>query len=324
MSLLRGLASAVACAATPDVSPHAIQPLDLEGRAMSGGSDDEVMVFLLAGQSNMVGRGNGTALSKSLLRRLHSLSDPKKGDCPIGYYAAGLAGAGSTSYNDSVCSMGIEHRYPVFDLRSSAFQPIERMRLAPVEGCVWEKTIFRLDTHFGPEISLGLALNEQWPTRRIVLSKRALSGSTLATGWTPGTDGYRALLADFRLIAADHYPRRVVLSGFLWLQGEADAKDARDAKNYKSNLLSLVWSRACGTTRAPLRCQSSSSASQAACRVSRAPRARFRRRWTAPLSRSRTVWRECRTWPTPPPQLRPLTRAPTTTWPSAARAAWRA
>mgnify|MGYP001986285795 CR=1 FL=1 len=86
----------------------------------------------------------------------------------------------------------------------------------------WEKAIFRLDTHFGPEISLGLALNEQWPTRRIVLSKRALSGSTLATGWTPGTDGYRALLADFRLIAADSYPRRVVLSGFLWLQGGCD------------------------------------------------------------------------------------------------------
>ena len=226
-------------AATPAVSRDAIQPLD--PKAGSGGADDEeVMVFLLAGQSNMVGRGNGSALSEHLLRRLHSLSDPKKGDSPIGYYAAGLAGAGSTSYNDSVCSMGIEHRYPVFDLRSSAFQPIERMRLAPVEGCAWEKSIFRLDTHFGPEISLGLALNEQWPTRRIVLSKRALSGSTLATGWTPGTDGYRALLADVRLIAADHYPRPVVLSGFLWLQGEADAKDARDAKAYEANLLSLV------------------------------------------------------------------------------------
>ena len=240
---LRGIASAVACAATPGVSLDAIQPLDFEGGGPgSVGANDEVMVFLLAGQSNMVGRGNGSALSENLLRRLHSLSDPSKDDSPIGYYAAGLAGAGSTSYNDSVCSMGIEHRYPVFDLRSSAFQPIERMRLAPVEGCVWEKAIFRLDTHFGPEISLGLALNEQWPTRRIVLSKRALSGSTLATGWTPGTDGYRALLADFRLIAADHYPRRVVLSGFLWLQGEADAKDARDAKNYEPNLLSLVTS----------------------------------------------------------------------------------
>ena len=200
MSLLRGLASAVACAATPGsrfVSLDATKldnPHDLEGgKAGSDGADDDVMVFLLAGQSNMVGRGNGSALSKKLLRRLHSLSDPTKDDSPIGYYAAGLAGASSTSYNDSVCSMGIEHRQKVFDLRSSAFQPIERMRLAPVDGCAWEKAIFRLDTHFGPEISLGLALNEQWPTRRIVLSKRALSGSTLATGWTPGTDGYRAL-----------------------------------------------------------------------------------------------------------------------------------
>ena len=263
MSLLRGLASAVACAATPGsrfVSLDATKPLDLDGgkagtskaasRSTSkpgsdgagDGADDDVMVFLLAGQSNMVGRGNGSALSKKLLRRLHSLSDPTKEDSPIGYYAAGLAGASSTSYNDSVCSMGIEHRQKVFDLRSSAFQPIERMRLGPVDGCAWEKAIFRLDTHFGPEISLGLALNEQWPTRRIVLSKRALSGSTLATGWTPGTDGYRALLADFRLIAADNYPRRVVLSGFLWLQGEADAKDAADASNYERNLLRLVTS----------------------------------------------------------------------------------
>ena len=117
---LRGIASAVY--AEGHVKLDAIQPLDFEGGGPgSGGADDEVMVFLLAGQSNMVGRGNGTALSESLLRRLHSLSDPKKDDSPIGYYAAGLAGAGSTSYNDSVCAMGIEHRYPVFDLRSSAF-----------------------------------------------------------------------------------------------------------------------------------------------------------------------------------------------------------
>ena len=238
---LRGVASAVACAAIPGVPPDAIQPLDVDGSNVgSDGADDEVLVFLLAGQSNMVGRGNGSALSTTLLQRLRSLSNLKSRDSPIAYYAAGLAGAGSTSYNETVCSMGIEHRYPVFDPRSSAFQPIERMTLAPVEGCVWEKSIFRLETHFGPEISLGLALNEQWPEKRIVLSKRALSGSTLEGTWAPGKDAYGALLTDFRRIAADYSPRRVVLAGFLWLQGEADAKDARSAKNYESNLDSLV------------------------------------------------------------------------------------
>ena len=237
---LRGVASAVACAAVPNFSPDATQALNVDRDA--GEDDEEVLVFLLAGQSNMVGRGNGSVLSKRLLERLHSLSDPKKEDSPIAFYAAGLAGAGSTSYNETVCSMGIEHRYPVFDVRSTTFQPVERMRLAPVEGCAWEKAIFRLDTHFGPEIAMGLALNEQWPTRRIVLSKRAASGSTLAGSWAPGMDGYAALLADFRRIAADHYPRRVVLSGFLWLQGEADAKDATSAKNYESNLHHLVTS----------------------------------------------------------------------------------
>ena len=280
MSLLRGLASAVACAATPGsrfVSLDATKldnPHDLEGgKAGSDGADDDVMVFLLAGQSNMVGRGNGSALSKKLLRRLHSLSDPTKDDSPIGYYAAGLAGASSTSYNDSVCSMGIEHRQKVFDLRSSAFQPIERMRLAPVDGCAWEKAIFRLDTHFGPEISLGLALNEQWPTRRIVLSKRALSGSTLATGWTPGTDGYRALLADFRLIAADNYPRRVVLSGFLWLQGEADAK--RTSSDYYArefplmiNLWRKYFTSARGPSTPPALAASSARSQASACTAS--------------------------------------------------------
>ena len=33
-----------------------------------------------------------------------------------------------------------------------------------------------------------------------------------------------------------------MLSGFLWLQGEADAKDAADASNYERNLLRLVTS----------------------------------------------------------------------------------
>ena len=226
-------------AASVTVARGAMQPVHL-AHSTAGGEGGDVYAFFLAGQSNMVGRGNGTALSGELLQMLLSLSSPDDQDAPIAFYAANMAGAASTSYRDSLCSMGSEHRYSTLDVRSRSFQPIERLPLTPVKSCDWERVIFRLDTHFGPEISLGLALHAQWPSKRIVLSKRAVSGSTLAESWVPGKPGYGALLTDLRRIAADHYPRRVVPAGLLWLQGEADSKDWRSASAYSTNLNSLV------------------------------------------------------------------------------------
>ena len=116
------------------------------------------------------------------------------------------------------------------------------MALSPlaVEACIWEKSLYKLDSHFGPELAFGLALHEQYPERQIVLSKRAVSGSTLANDWAPGCDGYRALLDDLTRIR-DAYPdSTVVPSGLLWLQGEADAKESEDARTYGENLKRLI------------------------------------------------------------------------------------
>ena len=115
-----------------------------------------------------------------------------------------------------------------------AFSPLA------VEACIWEKSLYKLDSHFGPELAFGLALHEQYPERQIVLSKRAVSGSTLANDWAPGRDGYRALLDDLTRIR-DAYPdSTVVPSGLLWLQGEADAKESEDARTYGENLKRLI------------------------------------------------------------------------------------
>ncbi len=88
-------------------------------------------LYLLVGQSNMVGRGNGADVSRELLGKLNSIGSRTDLDAPVTFYAAGMAGAGSTSYADTGCTLGFEHNYPVLEVGSSAFQPVERLTLAP-------------------------------------------------------------------------------------------------------------------------------------------------------------------------------------------------
>ena len=98
----------------------------------------------------------------------------------------------------------------------------------------------QLNSHFGPELSLGLALHGQWPERQFVLLKRANSGSTLAGDWVPGSHGYRALLEDVEVIRKANPDKRVVPTGLLWLQGEADAKDSEKSESYGTNINRLI------------------------------------------------------------------------------------
>ena len=98
----------------------------------------------------------------------------------------------------------------------------------------------QLSSHFGPELSFGLALHGQWPERQFALLKRANSGSTLAEDWVPGSHGYRALLEDVEVIRKANPDKRVVPTGLLWLQGEADAKDFEKSESYGPNINRLI------------------------------------------------------------------------------------
>ena len=218
-------------------------PVQPAGRAYGANLPANASVlhlYLLVGQSNMVGRGNGDDLSRELAGKLNAVGGLANPDAPVAFYAAGMAGAGSTSYASTGCTLGFEHSEPVLDVSSSAFQPIERLPLAPVESCGWEKSAMQLNSHFGPELSLGLALHGQWPERQFVLLKRANSGSTLAGDWVPGSHGYRALLEDVEVIRKANPDKRVVPTGLLWLQGEADAKDSEKSESYGTNINRLI------------------------------------------------------------------------------------
>lgn len=123
-------------------------------------------------------------------------------------------------------------------------EQVERLPLAPVLSCKYEQDLMRPVTRFGPEISFGLALNEQWPERKFVILKRAVSGSSLATDWARSRQtadtGYGALVNDLVQIRAAYQPRRVIVAGLLWLQGETDSKDKAMAAAYGANLHSFI------------------------------------------------------------------------------------
>lgn len=231
--------------ASTAIEPHAtlngpVQPADRAHADHTPANASILHLYLLVGQSNMVGRGNGNDLSRELLGKLSTVASMTDPNAPIAFYAAGMAGAGSTSYANTGCTLGFEHSSPVLEVGSSAFQPIERLPLAPVESCGWEKSAMRLSSHFGPELSLGLALHGQWPERQFALVKRANSGSTLADDWVPGSHGYRALLEDVEVVRNANPDKIVVPTGLIWLQGEADAKDYEKSESYGPNINHLI------------------------------------------------------------------------------------
>ena len=219
-----------------------LQPVSLFATGATTDTGDDVHLYFLAGQSNMVGLGNGSALSAELTARLQALSRPGDPTAPITYYAATHAGGASTSYSRASCVMNSERDQRVLDRKSPDFQKVERLPFAPVTSCHWENVIYDLPSRFGPELSFGLALHEHWPDQQFVLSKRAVCGASLAQDWTPGkhSSGYGALMADLVEVRRAFSPRRVVPAGLIWVQGEADSTVESQAKAYQANLISFI------------------------------------------------------------------------------------
>ena len=122
--------------------------------ALQAEGDKDVHLFFLAGQSNMVGFGNGSVLSSDLLRQLRTLSQPE--DPRVALYAAADALGAATARGRETCTFDKMRRGTNFQ------EPAERVPLAPVEACRWERAITHLSSRFGPELSLGLALHAQW------------------------------------------------------------------------------------------------------------------------------------------------------------------
>ncbi len=123
-----------------------------------------------------------------------------------------------------------------------------------------------LSNRFGPELLFGRTLAERSPGTRVALIKYALGGSGLADGvgygnWHPdfsdgaGLNQYDHALKTLRTafaradIDGDGFTDRLIPSGIVWMQGEADAHHSQAAADqYRANLERLM-----GLLRAALR-----------------------------------------------------------------------
>jgi hypothetical protein len=111
---------------------------------------------------------------------------------------------------------------------------------------------FADQAHFGPELTFARLVRQNLPQRRLVLIKRAVSGTSLlawAPQWTPSAAAltrnreagplYSMLLEDARTILAG---RETELAAVVWMQGERDARYAAAADQYEANLTRLIRS----------------------------------------------------------------------------------
>lgn len=177
-----------------------------------------IKVFLLAGQSNMEGKGDGaklTADERAALKRAKTHVRLAYNRLPIGPLDAVAAGAGN-------------------------------------------KKRFEIDTSFGPELFFGLRLAAAWPDEPILLIKRSVGATSLHGVWNPewtaekakhmGEERATPLFADFlayvRDVLAPYRRDEYEYCGMLWVQGEADGNVGKfgpePAAAYGRNLQNLI------------------------------------------------------------------------------------
>ena len=153
-----------------------------------------VRVFVLAGQSNMLGTSN----MENLPQEPVDLTQPR---------------------DDIAYHFLIRGSHPHMATDWSPLRPL------------WPGFI---GTTYGPELTFGRRLAEQFPGESIAIIKVAQGGTDLQGDWHPsGEDGttYQAMvdhvaLALGQLEAAGDEP---VLSGFVWVQGSGDANNEAKA-----------------------------------------------------------------------------------------------
>ena len=154
-------------------------------------------VFLLAGQSNMDGRG----AKKELVGRLAEYAEPQK-DVPLAFAAGGL------------------HRLLTL---SEGFVP-----LAPgYSGTPGKKAGGLPSNTFGPEVSFGRAMADGMPGKYLLLIKYAEGGTSLKSDWNPTAKDklYEKFIAftNQSLKVLKDRGDTFELRGMIWHQGESDA-----------------------------------------------------------------------------------------------------
>ena len=97
-------------------------------------------------------------------------------------------------------------------------------------------------SQFGPELSFGITLAAQDPSRTVYLVKHAVNGTSLYEDWKPGS-GFQWSLFRAVVTAAlgnlDAAGVEYQVEGMLWMQGESDALEGQGAA-YEQNLRDFI------------------------------------------------------------------------------------
>jgi len=182
------------------------------------GGNGKIKVFLLAGQSNMDGRGDGSMLTTNDKARLKAVQRRV-------FFA----------YN----------RREIVPLDVTVPQP-------------WIASKFNLNLTFGPELFFGLSVAEAWPDSEVLLIKRSQGGTSLYGCWNPDWSEEKAalmgeeeqprlyddLLKYVDEVLSQYDEDEYEIAGMLWVQGEADSNVNKygplPAETYGENLRSLI------------------------------------------------------------------------------------
>ncbi|UXX80989.1 sialate O-acetylesterase [Reichenbachiella carrageenanivorans] len=177
-----------------------------------------IKVFILAGQSNMDGRGNPAELtSEDSLRWLKAQSQIM------------------LAYNhDSIA--------PLYAAKSSDF--------------ILKK--FKLQHYFGPELFFGINLAEARPNEQFLFIKRSVGGTSLYGCWNPNWTKEKAIVMNEqnrpklywdteayldKILTMPEYSNYQI-EGVLWVQGEADSNVDKIGEvppaAYEENLTNLI------------------------------------------------------------------------------------
>jgi len=183
-------------------------------------------VFLLAGQSNMDGRGDFSKLSEDELKDL-AFAQQK-----IKYYYKGTA----NNIKSPVIIDGV---------------------LSATEPWSFVKKKFRINRCFGPELFFGIELSKRYPENDFLLIKRSEGGTSLYGAWNPNWTYKKAklkeeehknkLFQDFINTVDEQLNKLPVGSyqivGMLWVQGESDSGQKHGplpSEKYSENLIELI------------------------------------------------------------------------------------
>lgn len=183
-------------------------------------------VFLLAGQSNMDGRGDASKMTKQDKKEL------KLAQNNISYYYKGT----TNNIKEPIIIDGV---------------------LDVTDPWQYVKKKFRIEKCFGPELFFGIELAKKYPEEKFLFIKRSEGGTSLYGAWNPNwtlekaqlkkEEHKRKLYEDFietvdsQLENLQNGSYEIV--GMLWVQGESDSGNRYGplpTETYAENLTSLI------------------------------------------------------------------------------------